>query len=919
MPMLRISRRQFLETAAVAAAATPVFLGANRSPLASAQGNGYMPPQSPRTTLNFNLNWQFIRQDVPGAEAPAFDDSKWSTVSTPHSFNDVDSFRKIISHSGGDLGTYKGLSWYRKHFKIPAELAGHKIFLEFEGMRQAGDIFLNGKVVGLYENGITAYGLDISDAVHCGPLENVLAVKLDNTTTYEERATQTKFEWNANDFNPDHGGINRHVWLHVAGSIYQTLPLYYGLETTGVYVHGGNFDFAKRICDVTVESEVSNESGDRATIGLSVAVVDHSGQVRARFEADAVDMMDGEKTLHTASGALRNARFWSTEDPYLYNVYATLTVDRKIVDVTRIVTGFRKAEFKGGVGIGGVYLNGKFVYLKGFAQRSSNEWEGLGQAYPDWMHDLNAKLMCDCHANYVRWMHISPQKVDADSMARYGIIQVCPAGDKERDVTGRQWEQRLEVMRDSIIYYRNNPSILFWEAGNTVVTVEHLQQMISLRKQWDPAGERVMGARGNDDVPANTATTPIAEFFGVMIGQDPKTDILVGPRDMFRGYSADRRDRAPLIETEDFRDEGARRFWDDYSPPYFKAVKGPNDTWRIRSPYLYTSESFALAGIARYWAYWQNKISNPDPAHSKWSGYASIYFTDSDADGRQDSSEVCRVSGKLDAGRLPKQIYFCHRVMQNDRPDLHILGHWSYPLDQPASPEQPAIPGRPGAQGRPPIPDLPATPAQPAQKTVKTIYVVANTESVELFLNGELLGVNAMPENGYVFAFPDIAFVPGSLKAFGKNAGKIVVTQELTTTGEPAAIKLTLTAGPEGLFADGQDAAFIDVEVVDAKGLRCQTDDARVDFTIDGPGIWRGGYNSGKIDSTNNLYLNTECGINRVSIRSTLAPGRITVTASREALKPAKVQIVSRQVNLADGLSTLTFQLLKRQAEGSSR
>jgi len=186
MPMLRISRRQFLETAAVAAAATPVFLGANRSPFASAQGNGYMPPQSPRTTLNFNLNWQFIRQDVPGAEAPAFDDSKWSTVSTPHSFNDVDSFRKIISHSGGDLGTYKGLSWYRKHFKIPAELAGHKIFLEFEGMRQAGDIFLNGKVVGLYENGITAYGLDISDAVHCGPLENVLAVKLDNTTTYEE-------------------------------------------------------------------------------------------------------------------------------------------------------------------------------------------------------------------------------------------------------------------------------------------------------------------------------------------------------------------------------------------------------------------------------------------------------------------------------------------------------------------------------------------------------------------------------------------------------------------------------------------------------------------------------------------------------------------------------------------------------------
>jgi beta-galactosidase len=109
---------------------------------------------------------------------------------------------------------------------------------------------------------------------------------------------------------------------------------------------------------------------------------------------------------------------------------------------------------------------------------------------------------------------------------------------------------------------------------------------------------------------------------------------------------------------------------------------------------------------------------------------------------------------------------------------------------------------------------------------------------------------------------------------------------------------------------------FIDVEVVDAKGQRCPTDDARVDFTFTGPGIWRGGYNSGKVDSTNNLYLNTECGVNRVSVRSTLEPGTITITASRNGLKPAKIQIVSKAVNLADGLSELTPQRLRGPAEG---
>ena len=916
MPRPRISRREFLSTAAAAAAAIPVVAGSARSILAAAQVARFTPPASPRSRINFNLNWRFIREDVAGAEACEFDDSHWTTISTPHSFNDVDSFRKIISHSGGDLGTYKGLSWYRKHFKLPAGFTGCKIFLEFEGMRQAGDIFLNGKVVGLYENGITGYGIDITDAVRFGPGENVLAVKVDNRTDYKERATGTPFEWNANDFNPDHGGINRHVWLHVTGKIHQTLPLYYGLETSGVYVHAAKFDIAKRTADITVDSEVRNDSGEHATVGLSVVIVDRRGQVRARFEGEPVEIASAEKRLLTTTGALRNALFWSTEDPYLYDVYTVLKVGGKVVDAEKTVTGFRKAEFKGGSGTGGVYVNDKFVYLKGFAQRSSNEWAGLGQAYPDWLHDYNAELIRACHGNYIRWMHISPQKVDADAMARFGIIQICPAGDKEREVTGRQWDQRAEAMRASIIYFRNNPSILFWEAGNTIVTVDEMKQMVALREQWDPFGGRVMGYRDNDDLAANAALTPIAEYYGVMIGQDPKTDALAGPNDMFRGYSAYRRDRAPLLEAEDFREEGARRFWDDDSPPYYKAKKGPNDTWKNRSRYLFTSESFALAGIERYWAYWQNRISNPDPAHSKWSGYASIYFSDSDADGRQDSSEVCRVSGKVDAVRLPKEIYFAHRVMQNDKPNLHILGHWSYPLEQPATPEEAAVPGRPAAAGRPPMPDLPAIPAQPAHKTVKTVYVIANTDSVELFLNGKSLGVNSKPESGFVFAFSDLAFVPGTLKAVGRNAGKVATVQELITAGPPVAIRLTLTVGPEGFQADGQDAAFIDVEVVDVKGRRCPTDNARVDFTISGPGIWHGGYNSGKIDSTNNLFLNTECGINRIHVRSTLTPGTITINASREGLKPEKIQIVSRPVNLMDGLSTLVPQLLPGPAEG---
>jgi beta-galactosidase len=385
-----------------------------------------------------------------------------------------------------------------------------------------------------------------------------------------------------------------------------------------------------------------------------------------------------------------------------------------------------------------------------------------------------------------------------------------------------------------------------------------MQQMVDLRKQWDPNGGRVMGCRTLND----SGATSIAEYFGVMIGQDKRTDALTNRTDLFRAYSIERRDRAPFIETEDFRDEAARRFWDDFSPPHFGFKKGPNDT------YAWNSETFCLAAAERYHAYAINKISNPDPAHSKWAGYASIYWSDSNADGRQDSSEVARVSGKVDSVRLPKQAYYVYRVMQNAAPDIHIIGHWNYPTN-----------------------------------TVKTVYVAANhCNAVELFVNGKSLGKSSVAMNGYIFEFPQVKFEAGKISAVATTQGKVVAQDEIETAGEAKSIKLTPHIGPNGLQADGSDVVFFDVEVVDAQGRRCPTDEARVDFKLAGPAIWRGGYNSGKINSVNNLWLDTECGINRVAIRSTLQPGSITLSATRDGLAPAKIQIESRPVPIKDGL-----------------
>jgi beta-galactosidase len=818
----------------------------------------FTPPASPHATFSFNPGWKFIREDVTNAEQIAFDDSKWADVSAPHTYNDVDSYTDIISHSGGDRRAWTGITWYRKHFKLPAGAENGKVFLEFEGLKQAGRFWVNGKLVGRFENGITACGLDLTGFVNFGDADNVIAVKVDNSNDYKEEATGAGYQWMGRAFNPNYGGLNHDIWLRLTGKVYQTLPLYENLKTTGVYVYPSNFSIKDKTCDVNIESQVRNESGDQQSITLSAVVVDAGGKVCAKFTSDALDLVNGQTETFTANGKLAEAKFWSVETPNLYDVYSILTVNDKIVDVQKIKTGFRKAEFKGGAGTGGVWINDKFVYLAGYAQRSSDDWAGLGEAYPDWMHDFNAELVRSTHANYIRWMHISPQAVDVRACDKAGIVEVCPAGDKEGDAQGRQWEQRAKVMRDSMIYFRNNPSILFWEAGNSGVTTPHLQQMIDLQKQYDPNGGRVVGCRTLNQESA----TPIAGYFGVMIGQDRRTDELTNRTAMFRAYSAERRDRAPLIETEDFRDEAARRFWDDFSPPHFGFKKGPNDT------YDWNSETFCIAAAGRYHDYFSNIISNTNPAHSKWSGYASIYWSDSNADGRQDSSEVCRVSGKVDSVRLPKQAYYVYRVMQNAAPDIHIIGHWTYPTN-----------------------------------TVKTIYVAANhCDSVELFVNGKSLGKDSAPRNGYIFEFRDIQFVSGKISAVATANGKTVAQDEIETAGDAKAVKLTPHTGPNGLQADGSDVVFYDVEVVDAQGRRCPTDEARVDFKVTGPAIWRGGYNSGKVNSVNNLYLDTECGISRVAIRSTLTPGTITLTATRDGLQPVTVNIEAGAVEVKDGL-----------------
>jgi len=784
-----------------------------------------------RIKYNFNADWKLKQADLADAQRSNYNDADWQTVTLPHAWNEDAAFKVAIDQ----LPT--GIVWYRKHFKLPAQAKGKKVFIEFEGIRQAGTIYINGQYVGLHENGVMAFGLDITDRVDFNQ-ENVIALRIDNDWDYREKATNTKFQWSDRNFNANYGGIPKNVWLHVTDKLYQTLPLYTFLQTSGTYIYAKDFDIPHKTATVVAQSEVKNEYTTAKTFGFEVEIIDLDGNTVKKFEGPTTTLRSGETKNVTAEALLQHLHFWSWGYGYLYTVVTRLKVDGKAVDEVYTKTGFRKTAFHDGM----VYLNDRVLMMKGYAQRTSNEWPAIGLSVPPWLSDFSNGLMVNSNANLVRWMHITPWKQDVESCDRVGLLQAMPAGDAEHDVEGTRWEQRKQLMRDAMIYNRNNPSIVFYECGNESISEQHMREMKAIRDQYDPFGGRAIGSREMLD-------SKVAEYGGEMLYINKSADI-------------------PMWAMEYARDEGLRKYWDEYTPPYHPDGDGPLYRNASAKAYNRNQDSHAIEDVIRWDEYWRQR---PGTGKRVSSGGVNIIFSDSNTHFR--GAENYRRSGEVDPMRIEKDGYYAHQVMWDgwvdvEKPRVHIIGHWNYRPD-----------------------------------VTKPIYVVAAGEKTELFVNGKSKGFGQRSYD-FLFTFPDVTWEAGTIKAVTYDgAGKVLATDEIQTAGKPKSVKLTVAHAPKGFKADGADLALVTVEVVDAKGNRCPTALNQIDFVLDGPAEWRGGIAQGPDNYILSKSLPVEGGINRVLIRSTTQAGKITLKAQSTGLTAAKISLVSVPVKVENGLS----------------
>ncbi|OAM87086.1 DUF4982 domain-containing protein [Termitidicoccus mucosus] len=813
-----------------------------------------------RETLDFNRAWRFTRSDPDGAQAPSFDDSGWSVVSTPHTFNDTDTFDNWSPPGHrGEGEQWSGRAWYRKTFAVPAPWRGKKVFIEFEAARQVAEVWLNGEKLGTAKSGFTPFGFDLTPHLKTDGSPNVLAVMTDNRFMVDpdpgaklapgqdragslhdmlvrmERDMPARLEdlqagqipWNNPHWHPAHGGIYRNVFLHVTDPLHITLPLHSFLQTEGPYAYATEISAARARVGIDVPFRNDRASAQHAVVRVEIFDASRNKVLAAEAARDIAPGASGKVTL---SSDIIRPLLWQPGYPHLYRVVCSLSVDGRTVDRTEVPLGIRTVRWDPQAGF---FINGSHVKLHGWGQKPTDEWPGLGAAQPDRLHAYTLRLMLDAGGNFVRWGHAAAGPASIVAADRFGIVTLQPGVDGEMDTSGAAWELRSAAFRDVIIYFRNHPSILIWEGGNQKVSRGHAAELRAHMDNYDPHGGRVYAHRRADEI--------TAAFMDIGIGTEGGREIA----------------RLPVVEGEYNREEAPRRVWDDFSPPTFgyAAVPGKVQTYRLNS------EQFAVNQIAHY----VKKLGSP--AHA---GGANWIFSDSTSGGRVET-EVARASGEVDGARLPKEAWFVCAAMWRSDPQVHIIGHWAYPAG-----------------------------------VKKTIHVASNADEVELLLNGKSLG-RAKPEMRYLFTFPSVAFSPGSLTARAWRGGKEIAAHTLRTAGPAVALRMTspLTGRPEKktydglpaksvlLSADGADVALVDVEAIDADGNRCPTWQGRVDFALEGPAVWRGGYNSGRPGSINHTHLDLEAGINRVALRATLEPGRGVLRARADGLRSAGIEFES--------------------------
>ena len=779
------------------------LLAATLSPAPCATAAGPASPDARvRTVQSFDTDWLFSLGDAPAAEQPMFDDANWRTLEVPHDWSIEGAIAQdSLSGRGGGFRP-SGVSWYRKRFSLPADVAGRRVFVEFDGVMANSEIWINGKRLGRRPFGYVSFAYELTGQVQPGDdKSNILAVRTDTT---EQPASR----WYSGQ------GIYRHVRLVVTDPV--------RIEQWGLHVTTPQI--AADRADVRVRASVVNGSNKPRSLTVHVTLLDPDGHEAGSAEAPARTVGIGETADFTQDISVAKPQLWDIGQGRLYRAVAQVRTGDTVLDDETAAFGIRDAKFEAATGF---WLNGKNVRIKGVALH--HDGGAVGAAVPLRVWERRLERLRELGANAIRTAHNPAAPDFLDLCDRMGFLVMDelfdawtvgkPNAEKGYNLHFTEW-WRADA-RDTIRRDRNHPGIILYSTGNEI----------------------------HDTPNGPLAKNILAGLVGVVHGEDstrPITQALFRPN-----------------TSHDF-DNGLADMLDvigvNYRDQELLAAQRAKPTRKI----VGTEQDHTL----QTWLY-----ARDNPAYSGQFLWAGVDYL-----GEADWPLITSSAGLLDRTGGFKPRAYERQSWWTDKPMVRIAR--SEPALANSDPRR-----RPGFDR---VSDW--TPHDPATYKDAAVEIYSNCEEVELLLNDRSLGVKPKPANDEPRAWK-VAHEPGTIRAIGRNGGKVVATHELRTAGAPA--KLVIVTDRAELEQDWNDVSYVTATAVDAKGVPCPWAGDLVSFKIEGSGVIAAVDNGDRGDSapvqaTERKLFQGECV---ALIKANASSGSITVTASAPGLTAGTVTI----------------------------
>lgn len=441
-----------------------------------------------REVTPFNNGWEFKKGPFPtdAMQTAARWNADWEQVNVPHTWNADDMQKKTNSF-------YAGVAYYRKHYVFPESLEGKRLFLRFEGVGACAEVYVNGYLVGTHKGAYSAFVCEIGSQVRLGE-ENEIVVKSDNVARPDVIPVN-------HALLGVYGGIYRPVWLIVTEPCNIVVN---DCASPGVYITQKNV--SKQSADVSVRVKLDNATLAPAALELENAIYTREGKL-VKVHRQSFELTPQGVQNYVSDFKISHPHLWQgREDPYLYKVVSRLKQDGQVIDEVIQPLGLRKYEAVAGKGF---FLNGKKYPMYGVTRHQ--DWWGMGSALTNREHDFDLEQIMEVGATTVRFAHYQQSDYIYSRCDTLGLIIWAEIPFVNR-VTGQEWDNVHQQMRELIRQSFNHPSIYVWGIHNEVYhphgyTAALTQSVHDLCKLEDPDRYTVaVNGYGHAEHPVNGNT-----------------------------------------------------------------------------------------------------------------------------------------------------------------------------------------------------------------------------------------------------------------------------------------------------------------------------------------------------------------------------------------------------------------------------